>query len=290
MPFSSARALGVVAMLASPAGAFAQTSRPTTVFSPSSQMGTVAVRAALVLPDYSVKPLPLLRVVARRTDRPDSVSGQTDLDGRLTIPLRVGTYTLQAKAPNAVPGRSYAWAVRIVVRPTRTELVQLTNANASADSTIAVPTVVASAPAVSTAPAPAPVKGSAVTEKATVVEKAAVAQKVAGAEKPVSDPFLIPATVAAPAPARATVAAPAPAPRRTTQPMLPRVNTSKLILGLSLNGSSIRSEELTTSAESGAGLEGQLGWGFTRNFAIVVDASAARIESLGGNVDRKSGV
>lgn len=282
MPLARARALGICALLAIPTAAFAQSSRSPTVFSPSLQMGTVNVRVAVVLPDFTVKPLPLLKVVARRTDRPDSVAVQTDLDGRISIPLRVGTYTVRAKAPQAIGGRSYAWSVRVVVRPSRTENVQLTNANA--DSTETGPAVVASAPVASTpVPGPAPAKPA--------VEKP-LAEPVA--EKPTENPFAVPAASSAATPPRAVVpkpaptplpAAPAPAPMRSAQPAMPRANTSGLILGLSLNGSSISSEELTTSTESGAGLSGQLGWGFTKNFAMVVDASAARIESIGGNFD-----
>jgi hypothetical protein len=280
------RALGICALLAIPTGAFAQSSpRPTTVFSPSSQMGTVNVRAALVAADFTVKPLPLLKVVARRTDRPDSVAAQTDLDGRVSLPLRVGTYTVRAKTPPAAGGRSYAWSVRVVVRPSRMENVQLTNANA--DSTEAAPTVVASAPVT-------PPPGPSSTPAKPVVEKPAPERPLA--EKPTENPFTVPAASPAPTPPRTAVPkptptplpaaqAPAPAPVRSAQQAMPRANTSRLILGMSLNGSSISSDDLTTSTESGAGLSAQLGWGFTKNFAIVVDASAARIESIDGNFD-----
>ena len=57
------------------------------------------------------------------------------------------------------------------------------------------------------------------------------------------------------------------------------------MLGLSLSGSGIRSEDLNSTTESGAGLAAQLGWGFTKNFAVVLGGSAARIESVGGNYD-----
>jgi hypothetical protein len=296
MPLVRTHVLGMCALLAPlalPAVAVAQTPRAPTVFSPSAQMGTVNVRAALVLSDYSVKPLPLLKLVAKRVDRPDSVAVQTDLDGRVAIPLKVGTYMVRANTPQPVGGRSYAWAVRVVVRPSRSELIQLSNANA--DSSDVTSSIVASAPA-STSPAP----------------MAAPAAVKSVAQKPVEDPFSLPpattpkrvavvdtTTFVTPAPASAPVAAPpraqvpkpaptpltTPAVARSSQNTMPRANTSKLILGLGLNGSSISSEDLTTSTESGAGLSGQLGWGFTKNFALVLDASAARIESLDGNFD-----
>jgi hypothetical protein len=291
-------------MLVLPAGVLAQSPRTPTVFSPTAQMGAVNVRAALVLADYGVKPLPLMNIVARRTDRPDSVSLQTDLDGRVMMSLRVGTYTLRAKTLQPVGGWSYAWSVRVVVRPSRTQTVQLTNANADS---VRGSSVVASAPAT-----PAPVTRPAPAVEKPAVEKPAVekpavqkpaVQKPAVVEKPVADPFspppgVTPRNVAsvdssrmvgpspALSPSRPAVVAPTPAPVRPSVPSaLPRANTSKLILGLALNGSGIQSEELTSSTESGAGLSGLLGWGFTKNFAILLDASAARIESFDGNFD-----
>ena len=57
------------------------------------------------------------------------------------------------------------------------------------------------------------------------------------------------------------------------------------MLGLALNGSGIRSEDLNSTTESGAGLAGQIGWGFTKNLALVLGTSAARIESISGNYD-----
>src|SRR5689334_15555338 len=129
-----ARALGLAAALTFPASAVAQQQRPQTVFSPA-QNGTLVVRIAVVLPDYTVKPLPLIPVVARRTDRADSVAGQTDLDGRLPMTLPAGQYTIRARTPRPVAGRSYTWAIPFTIRAAVTETLQLTNANASIDST-----------------------------------------------------------------------------------------------------------------------------------------------------------
>jgi hypothetical protein len=82
---------------------------------------------------------------------------------------------------------------------------------------------------------------------------------------------------------------PTPAPSSRTPDVVQvrpaRVNTRGLMLGLALNGSGIRSEDLNSTTESGAGLAGQLGWGFTKNFALLLSASGARIGSVGGNYD-----
>jgi hypothetical protein len=306
MTFACARALRVCALLALPASAFAQSPRSPTVFSPETQVGTVNVRAAMVLTDYTIKPLPLLKVVARRVDRPDSVSAETDLDGRATMSLRVGTYNLRAKTAQPVNGQSYAWNVRVVVRPNKLEQVQLTNSNALTDS-IPKPAVVAAAPTV-TPPAASPASQPIPVAKPATkpppqpapVQKKIVAAPVDSSKRTVAvtpppapapvpesqpSPFAVPPS---PAPVSVQPATPAqhatPKPRATPAPM-PRANTNKLLLGLSFDASSIKSDDLNSSTESGAGMAAQLGWGFTKNFALVLDASAARIASLNGDFD-----
>jgi hypothetical protein len=187
---------------------------------------------------------------------------QTDLDGRVSMSLDVGTYALRAKTSGPVDGRSYAWAVRVVVRPQQTQAVQLTNANASSsDSVVAKATVADAAPAV-------PAK-TVVSQKPVVVAKPVAVDSAKPAAPTPANPFL------APRASRPARVASAP----------PRTNTTKLLLGLSFDASAIQSEDLTRSTESGAGLAAQVGWGFTKNFAMVVDASAARIGSLDGSFD-----
>jgi hypothetical protein len=80
-------------------------------------------------------------------------------------------------------------------------------------------------------------------------------------------------------------AAPAPAPMRHVEQPHPRSHTSGFFLGLGLNGSSIESEDLSSNRESGGGLAGELGYGFTRHFALFMNASAARISSTSGDFD-----
>ena len=310
MTFACARALRICALLAMPGAAVAQSTRAPTIFSPTSQVGTVTVRAAVVLADYSVKPLPLLKVVARRGE--DSVTAQTDLDGRVTMTLPAGRYTLRAKTAQPVAGRTYAWNLSVVVRPARNEALQLTNENASMSDSVSA--VVASSTPAPTAPAtpapsarantPSPTKPSPAKQPVTSPAKQSVTPP---AKQPVTPPSKQPVTPpskpaadrpAPPVERHAVVAdttrraqpAPTPAPPALPVPRLsmqsaPRTNTSKLLLGLSASGSALRSDGLNSSTESGAGLAGQLGWGFTKNFAIVIDASAARIESVAGKYD-----
>ena len=55
----------------------------------------------------------------------------------------------------------------------------------------------------------------------------------------------------------------------------PRANTEKLMLSLALGGASLYSEDLEKERHSGGGFSGQVGWGFTRLFTLLVDASGA---------------
>ena len=307
MPFACARALRLCALLVFPASAFAQSTKAPTIFSATSQVGTVALRAAVVLENYTVRPLPLMRIVALRTDHPDSVAAETDLDGRVSMALRVGTYTLRAKTAQPVAGRSYAWAVRVIVRPQRTEQVQLTNSNAWIADSVAV--VAAAPPAAEPAASqPAPQKSvqpAGANNKVVLTPASAAPAQAAPPKQTASAPA--PATQSAPPPAirpasptpiasapattsssavaaTSNPGAPAPA-HRVETPKLRRTNTSGLMLGLSFDASSIRSDDLNSSTESGPGVAGTLGWGFTKNFALVIDASGARISSLDGDYD-----
>jgi len=277
------RALRACVMLALPTGVFAQSTKGPTIFSPSAQVGTVNLRAAVVLADYSVRPLPLLKVVAQRTDRPDSATAETDLEGRASMTLRVGTYTLRAKTAQPVAGRGYSWAMRVVVRQNQPQSLQLTNSNAStSDSVETTPVVVAEAK-----PAPRPAAPAAQpTTSAPSTNK--VVAKV-DPPKPAPTPIPAPATQSTPTTSQSSPFAPqssrAPASKRIEPAPHPRTNTSGLMLGLSFDASSIRSDDLNSSTESGPGAAALLGWGVTKNFALILDASGARISSLDGDYD-----
>ena len=61
-----------------------------------------------------------------------------------------------------------------------------------------------------------------------------------------------------------------------SQETSPRSNTTGLLVGLFLNGNSITSDEFDDS-NTGGGISGQLGWGFTPMFTILVGASGAQM-------------
>jgi len=54
-----------------------------------------------------------------------------------------------------------------------------------------------------------------------------------------------------------------------------RSNTEKLMLSLAIGGTSINSDDFENESESGGGFSMQLGWGFTRLFTLLVDASGS---------------
>ena len=110
--------------------------------------------------------------------------------------LRVGTYTLRAHPAQPIEGKQYVWNVRVIVRPARTERVQLTNTNASQDG-VRVNTADAAAP---TSPAP-----TAAASTPAVVTPKKVAVVPVDSAKPVAP---VPARVAAPSPAPVAPAAP----------------------------------------------------------------------------------
>jgi len=354
----SSRVMRVCALLALPTSAFAQSTKGPTIFSPASQVGTVNLRAAVVLADYTVKPLPLLKVVAvRNNERPDSTAIETDLEGRASMNLKVGMYTVLAKTMQPLGGRTYTWAVRIVVRPQQSQTLQLTNSNAAIDSVATTPSVVAEAkpapqpttPPQSVAPTPAqsatppqvatsqptPPKQAApqaATPKTVAAQpttpKAATPQPTAPKSttppkptvpantetkvvaksqppKPAPTPTQAPVKPLTPAPATPSnppqaaastpvttaqskpfvpASSPAPATKRTEVARRSRrTNTNGFIVGLAFDASSIRSDGLNNSTETGPGVAGLLGWGVTKNIALILDMSGAQISSVSGN-------
>ena len=80
----------------------------------------------------------------------------------------------------------------------------------------------------------------------------------------------------------ALLAASAPLAAQMPSSSLPRANTSRLFLGLGLNGTRLSVDESEFSedeSDSGGGLSGQIGWGFTPKFAIFLEAGAARVST-----------
>lgn len=59
--------------------------------------------------------------------------------------------------------------------------------------------------------------------------------------------------------------------------------TSGIFLGASLNGSAIKADDLNEDAESGGGLTLQLGYGFTKNFALFLEGTGSSMQTEGSS-------
>lgn len=231
-------------LLAIPASLVAQSRgvQGPTVFSPASQVGVLNVRAAIVLPDLSVKPLPLMRVVAQRSGGADSVAAQTGLEGTVVMAVPVGSYTVHATAP-VVGARSFSWVIPVVVRQGATLRLDLTNATAQPDSVVVI----------------AGHAGASAAGNEQLVYGPDDGRPIGGGEKPLGSKSDAPA-------ARAAY----------------RANTSGIFLGVGGDGSALRSGDVGITHAVGRGLSAQVGWGLTRHFAVYVEGATARLTSAGG--------
>lgn len=91
---------------------------------------SLAITAAVVLGDMTVRPLPLLEI--KLVGSPDSVrrfSMRTTLDGKAHLVAPRGNYRIQAETP-AIDGKSYRWDLSVSLASS-TVAIELTNANAA---------------------------------------------------------------------------------------------------------------------------------------------------------------
>lgn len=320
-----ARSLCACAVFALPATVAAQSTRGPTVFSPAAQAGSVSIQATVVLDNNSVVPLSRMPVIVRRNGRADSVSGRTDSEGRLSIRAPAGVYTVYARTPQAIAGRSYSWEVPLVVKTAGSHAVELTIANARLDRVVAVESQPAAATPSSVPPSGRPAGKPAPTGQGTPAERAPATvaspertktPERTVVERPLDDradlPSSIPASATAeskpasaeskPAPVQPPASRPvtqapptAPPPAQPTpavgrsdrwvRPAPPRSNTSGFFVGLNVNGSALQSDHLPNDTESGGGGGAQIGWGLTRNLALFVDGTVARFTTTAGHYD-----
>lgn len=100
-------------------------------------LGRWKVRAAIVLDNLEVKPVPLHAF--RLVGQPDStrtIPARTGLDGTAEGEAPIGSYLLISDVPARAGGVAYSWQVPITVNVGAPVQVELTNANATVDSTI----------------------------------------------------------------------------------------------------------------------------------------------------------
>lgn len=93
---------------------------------------TLAITAAIVLGDMTVRPLPAFALVlVSQADTSKQLPLRTALDGTVTRVVAPGQYVLRSPQPAVLNDSSYQWVVPITVGATG-EKIELTNANATA--------------------------------------------------------------------------------------------------------------------------------------------------------------
>src|SRR2546428_5279356 len=96
---------------------------------PSPRPGTIVITAALVDRDMQVRPVPLHALLLTGA-RAESFATRTAIDGKASLLVPPGTYTLTSVAPIEFQGQRYRWRLGLTVGPGGTSTVSLTNDNA----------------------------------------------------------------------------------------------------------------------------------------------------------------
>jgi len=100
--------------------------------SPSPRPGTIVITAALVDHDMQVRPVPLHALLLTGA-RAESFATRTAIDGKASLVVPPGTYTLTSVAPIEFQGQRYRWKLELTVGSGGTSTVSLTNDNAAVE-------------------------------------------------------------------------------------------------------------------------------------------------------------
>ena len=107
---------------------------------PALRDGTITISAALVDRDMQVRPVPLHALVLAGGG-PDTLSIRTTTDGKASLSLPAGSYSLSSVAPIDFQGQRYRWKLTVSVVAGATTALALTNDNATIDPGTATPTL-----------------------------------------------------------------------------------------------------------------------------------------------------
>ena len=107
---------------------------------PAPRDGTITISAALVDRDMQVRPVPLHALVLTGAG-PDTLSVRTTTDGKASLSLPAGSYSLSSVAPIDFQGQRYRWKLTVSVVAGATTTLALTNDNATVDPGTATPTL-----------------------------------------------------------------------------------------------------------------------------------------------------
>lgn len=105
---------------------------------PTSRPGTVLITAALVDRDMQVRPVPL-HALQLTGAAPNSFSTRTAIDGKASVSVPPGTYTIASVAPIEFQGQRYRWSIQLTVESGGTSTVALTNDNATVEGAATPP-------------------------------------------------------------------------------------------------------------------------------------------------------
>lgn len=102
--------------------------------------GKLTIKAAIVDSSLNVKPLPKQTFIIERKDSPDKRSKiSTSFDGRATLSLPAGDYTLSSDAPLEFESKRYAWQVEFKIEAGKETVLELSNDNAIVTELPALP-------------------------------------------------------------------------------------------------------------------------------------------------------
>jgi len=100
--------------------------------------GTLEVTAALVGSELQIRPIPLLRLEIWLQADTSRTELRTGLNGHATWTAAPGNYHLRTPATAPIEGKAYSWLVDFRLDPGKVTRLELTNANAQIDSSVAV--------------------------------------------------------------------------------------------------------------------------------------------------------
>ena len=100
---------------------------------PPPKPGTIVITAALVDRDMQVRPVPLHALLLTGAGS-DTFSIRTGTDGRASLSVPPGTYTLSSVAPTEFQGRRFRWRLVLSIASGTRSTIDLTNDNAEADA------------------------------------------------------------------------------------------------------------------------------------------------------------
>src|SRR5437867_11433431 len=138
----TARALATALLLSTrPLPAQVQPRKPTPA--PPPKPGTLVITAALVDRDMQVRAVPLHALLLIGTGS-DTLAIRTGTDGRASLSMPPGPYTLISVAPSAFQGQRYRWKLGLTIRAGTASAVALTNDNAVVEEGPKAPVLTAS--------------------------------------------------------------------------------------------------------------------------------------------------